>query len=108
MKISNLRQVYPPMISGVSILLKRLANGMSTCGHTVIVMVHIAGRVQEQRIQAEAKYVTLSFEQSTISHTDQAWIANGDNKQRAQAMLAVTTLGGALTLLESVRQNIFN
>jgi glycosyltransferase involved in cell wall biosynthesis len=38
MKIAYISQSYPPMISGASIVVKRLAEGMSRRGHTVMVM----------------------------------------------------------------------
>ena len=38
MKIAYISQAYPPMISGASIVLKRLADGMVQRGHTVMVL----------------------------------------------------------------------
>jgi len=38
MKIAYISQAYPPMVSGASIMLKRLADGVANRGHTVMVM----------------------------------------------------------------------
>jgi len=38
MKIAYISQAYPPMVSGASIMLKMLADGMSIRGHTVMVL----------------------------------------------------------------------
>jgi 1,2-diacylglycerol 3-alpha-glucosyltransferase len=39
MKIAYISQAYPPIINGVSMMLERLADGMSNRGHTVLVLV---------------------------------------------------------------------
>jgi len=38
MKIAYITQSYPPMVSGASIVVKRLADGMAKCSHSVLII----------------------------------------------------------------------